>query len=239
MHIEAILYPGQFADLKRRDLSRHVAVVFDVFRATSAELTALVNGATAIVPVVAVEDALAIKRKDPSVLLAGERNSFKPEGFELGNSPLEYAEQRVRGRIIVHTTTNGTLALHSCAGAKAVYLGTLLNLTALAKHLLSLTPYPLTLICAGTHSHFALEDGIAAGALVAELLPAKPALAPSARACLSIWRSAEADPAATLAVSRNARRLREVGLEKDVEYCSRFDTIDRVACAQDGVVRLT
>jgi 2-phosphosulfolactate phosphatase len=232
-----VLYPGQFDELRQRDLSKHVAVVFDVLRATSAELPALANGALSIRPVLEVEEAFKIKRKDPSVLLGGERNSFKPEGFELGNSPLEYTSERVRGRKIVHTTTNGTLALDSCVKAESIYLGTLLGLSALARELLQLKPEHLLLICAGTHSHFALEDGIAAGALVARLLDAAT-LTASARACLAIWRCAEKDPSATLAVTRNALRLKSVGLEKDVEYCSRVDTIDRVAKVRGGEVKL-
>ena len=238
MLIEAILCPGQFAALKKRDLSGHTAVVFDVFRATSTELTALANGAESIVPVGTVEEALAMRKKDASVLLGGERNSFKPDGFDFGNSPLEYTEQQVRGRKIVHTTTNGTLALASCSQAKSIYLGALLNLSALASELACLKPAALLLICAGTHSHFALEDGIAAGALAAKLLPKSPKLAPSARACRSIWRSAERNPAETLAVTRNALRLRSVGLGEDVTYCSQFDVIDRVARVEKGEVRL-
>ena len=76
MLIEAILYPGQFADLKKRDLSKHVCAVFDVLRATSTELTALVNGADCIIPVVTIGEAQEMRERDPAVLLAGER------GFE-------------------------------------------------------------------------------------------------------------------------------------------------------------
>jgi 2-phosphosulfolactate phosphatase len=238
MQIEAVLYPGQFEDLKRKDLGPHTAVVFDVMRATSTALTALVNGAALVIPVQSLEEALEKKMADPSVLLGGERNSFKPEKFDLGNSPLEYTPQVVRGRRIIHTTTNGTLAIDACLGAGSIYLGTLLNLSALAQHLLTLAPGPLTLVCAGTHSHFALEDGIAAGALVAKLLSGKPKLAPSARACLSVWRSVEKNPAEALAVTRNARRLKEIGLTKDVEYCSQFDAIEKVAKVEKGEARL-
>jgi len=238
MQIEAVIYPGQFDTLRNRDLGKHTAVVFDVMRATSTELTALANGAECIVPVQSLEEALEKKRADPSVLLGGERNSFKPEKFDLGNSPVEYTPQVVRGKRIVHTTTNGTLALASCAHSKAVYLGTLLNLSALTEQILLLAPDSLLLVCAGTHSHFALEDGIAAGALVAKLLSAKPKLAPGARACLSIWRSVEANPAQALAVTRNARRLKEVGLTKDVDYCSQFDVISKVARVEKGEARL-
>jgi 2-phosphosulfolactate phosphatase len=238
MFIEVIWHPGEFSDLKRRDLSRHTAVVFDVLRATSTELTALNNGAESVQPVESVEEALRLKREQPAVLLAGERDSFKPEEFDLGNSPLEFGRTIVCGKKIVHTTTNGTRALNACAHAKSVYLGTFLNLSAVAREILHLAPDALVLVCAGTHSHFALEDGLAAGALIGKLQSAKPTPAPSARGCLSLWRSNAARVAETVAVSRNGQRLRSVGLAADVEYCSRVDVVGKVARLGAGGVRL-
>jgi 2-phosphosulfolactate phosphatase len=236
MLIEAVLYPGQFETLKKRDLSRHVAVVFDVFRATSAELTALVNGAARIQPVVSLDEALEMKRRDPAVLLGGERNGLKPAGFDFGNSPQEYTPERVRGKKICHTTTNGTVALKASEDSSSVYLGTLLNLSAMAVEIIRLGPEKLMLVCSGTFSHFALEDGVAAGALIAKLLAARPRLAPSASACLSTWRSVERNPLQGLRASRNARRLAKLGLGMDVEYCSQIDVFNQLArFGRDGV----
>ena len=135
--IEVLFTPAEFEALSKRDLSETVCVVFDVLRATSSMVTALANGAEAIIPVSEISEALEIKREDPNVLLAGERNGLRIEAnltgsisFDLGNSPREFTKNRVAGKRIVITTTNGTRALRSCGHAKTVLIGSFLNLEA-------------------------------------------------------------------------------------------------------------
>src|ERR1043165_3076032 len=115
--IEVLFTPAEFETLRTRDLSETTCVVFDVLRATSSMVTALANGAEAIMPVEEISEALAIKADDPSVLLAGERHGVRIEGtlsggvrFDFGNSPREFTADKVRGKRIVTTTTNGTRA---------------------------------------------------------------------------------------------------------------------------------
>ena len=124
-------------------------VVFNVLRATSTFVTALHHGAKAIVPVSEISEALALRRKQPDVLLGGERDSVRigaAQGsgidFDLGNSPREYAPEKVGGKTIVSTTTNGTRALRACAGAQTVLAASFLNLTATARFLERLQLHP-------------------------------------------------------------------------------------------------
>ena len=145
-HLEVILAPGEFAELRKRDLSTSICVVFDVLRATSSMVSALGNGAGAILPVEDIPEALKERNENPAVLLAGERNGLRIEGrltggvcFDLGNSPREFTEAKVRGKRIVWTTTNGTRALRACIGARAVLVGSLLNLAATAEALRCMT----------------------------------------------------------------------------------------------------
>src|SRR5581483_4631948 len=128
--LEVLFTPADFTALSRRNLDQTVCVVFDVFRATSSMITALANGAVAVVPVGEIEDALALRRQDPAVLLAGEREGVRIRAhltggvdFDLGNSPREFTREVVAGRTIVMTTTNGTRALRSCAHAREVLIG--------------------------------------------------------------------------------------------------------------------
>lgn len=95
---------------------RHV-LVMDVLRATSTIVTALNNGAKRIIPVETVEEAVALKRRCADSLLGGERGGVRPEGFDFGNSPLEYSKDAVQNKTIVLTTTNGTRALVGCQSA--------------------------------------------------------------------------------------------------------------------------
>src|SRR5579859_6920421 len=124
MKIDVILTPPELPALAGRDLGRTVCVVFDVLRATSTFVTALHNGAAAIIPVSEISEALETGKRRPDVLLGGERNGVKirtAEGdFDFGNSPREYTEDKVRERTIVSTTTNGTRALRAATGAKMV-----------------------------------------------------------------------------------------------------------------------
>jgi Phosphosulfolactate phosphohydrolase and related enzymes len=137
--LEVLFSPAEFAVLKERDLSATACVVFDVLRATTSMVTALSNGAEAIIPVSEISEALAIRKKQPGVLLGGERDGVRIRAaqaggvdFDFGNSPREYTAEKVRGKTIVSTTTNGTRALHSCAHAKMILACTFANLNATA-----------------------------------------------------------------------------------------------------------
>src|SRR5436190_9727755 len=105
--LEVLFTPADFGALEQRNLSDTVCVVFDVFRATTSMVSALANGAAAIIPVAEIPGALAIKNKEPSVLLAGERDGVRIRAsltggtdFDLGNSPREFTREKVSGKTI-------------------------------------------------------------------------------------------------------------------------------------------
>jgi 2-phosphosulfolactate phosphatase len=180
MNIEAILSPAELPAFAKRDLRDASCVVFDVLRATSTFVTALHHGAKAIVPVSEIAEAVALRQKQPDVLLGGERDGVRIRAaqtggldFDLGNSPREYTPEKVRGRTIVSTTTNGTRALRACAGAQTVLAASFLNLTATAREIQRRQTSSLVLVCAGTRENIATEDVLAAGAL-GELLLNQP-----------------------------------------------------------------
>ena len=259
MKIEVILTPAELPVLKQRDLRDATCVVFDVLRATSTFVTALRNGAKAIVPVSEISEALARRQKQPDVLLGGERNGVRIRAtqsggvdFDLGNSPREYAPEKVRGKTIISTTTNGTRALRACAGAKTVLAAAFLNLTATAEFLRSLSPAPVVLVCAGTRENPALEDVLAAGALCEMLevgssrcddrtaqraVPTR--FLDSAEIARRTYAQAKSDLAATVRTSENARRLLAIPeLRDDVPFCLRQDAFPIVAKLEaDGTIR--
>src|ERR1700744_986937 len=137
MKIETILSPTELSSLKPSALRSTACVVFDILRATTTFVTALQNGATAIIPVSEISVAMSLRKKYPAYLLAGERDGVKIRArqsggvdFDFGNSPREFTPATVTGKTIVSTTTNGTRALRACAGAKLVLAATFLNLEA-------------------------------------------------------------------------------------------------------------
>jgi 2-phosphosulfolactate phosphatase len=245
MNIEVILTPAELPALKRCDLRATACVVFDVLRATSTFVTALHNGAKAIIPVSEISEALAIRQKQPDVLLGGERNGVRISAngidFDLGNSPREYIPEKVRGRTIVSTTTNGTRALRACAGAQTVLAASFLNLTATAEFLLRKNFENVLLICAGTGENAALEDVLATGALCEIVFTGKAAgtLSDSAEIARRTYALTKPDLAAAIGDSQNGRRLLAIPeLRDDVAFCLQRDILPMVAIMKaDGAIR--
>ncbi len=247
MDIDVVLTPAEFPALAARDLGATTCVVFDVLRATSSMLTALNNGAEAIIPVIEISEALAIQKREPAVLLAGERDGLRigkeltgSVDFNFGNSPRDFEPGKVRGRTIAWTTTNGTRALRACAKAEMILLGAMANMRPLADILDQMRPRRLLLVCAGTFEAAAFEDLFAAGALVDALqhLAAKGSLGDSAQLVWHAFRHVF-DEEELVKASLNARRLlAQPDLAPDVPLCLKRDTIElNASLFGDGSVR--
>jgi 2-phosphosulfolactate phosphatase len=245
--LEVLFAPAEFACLGQRDLCQTVCVVFDVLRATSTMVTALGNGAAAIVPVAEIAEALSLRQRQPEVLLAGERDGVRIEGhltggidFDLGNSPREFTAARVGGKTIAMTTTNVTRALRACAPAAAVLLGSFLNLRATAELIACQRPAQLLMICSGTADQAAYEDVLGAGALCDLLWPqyAQGVVADSAHMARCLFQFEQSDLLSAVAHSRNGRRLMShPDLCEDVPFCFQRDIIRLVAeMREDGLV---
>jgi 2-phosphosulfolactate phosphatase len=246
--IEVILSPAEFPGLAQRDLSESVCVVFDILRATSSMITALANGAEAVIPVAEISEALALRRRRPDVLLAGERQGVRIRGeltggidFDLGNSPREFTPAKVRGKTIVSTTTNGTRALRACAGAKNTLIGSFFNLRATCQWLLENRPHELILVCSGTHEEPAMEDLLAAGAVCERVWPhyAGGHISDAAEIARRIYPLLQSDLLTAMNFARNGRHLLSIPeLRGDVAFCVQRETQSFVAEMQaDGAVR--
>jgi 2-phosphosulfolactate phosphatase len=223
--IQVALCPSEIRRISTMDLSGVTAVVFDVLRATSSIITGLASGAEAIIPVRTVEEARELKSKDPDLLLAGERGGLPPEGFDLGNSPQEF--EQIKGRRVVMTTTNGTLAIEAMKLASRVLIGSLLNIDALADHLFRHRPKNLLLVCAGTGEEFSLEDAIGAGALVARL-PDDLGLSDPAIFVRSLYERVGDDVLEWLRQTKNGKALQNLGKDSDIRRCAQLSVFDVV-----------
>ena len=245
-NLEVLFTPAEFDALKNRDLSNTVCVVFDVLRATTSMLTALRCGATQVFPVKEISDALALRRAlGPATLLAGERDGLRIRAaqsggvdFDLGNSPREFTPERVAGRAIIMTTTNGTCALQACLGARRILAGAFLNLAALAAWVKNQPPTSLLLVGAGTFEQAAYEDTLAAGALGELIWDQFSRHADSAHLAREIYRLGASDlSAAVREHSRNARRLlADPELRGDVPFALQRDAVPFAAELKDGAV---
>jgi len=216
------------------------ALVIDVLRASTSIITALGNGATGVVPVETVEDARARKAALGSgTLLAGERRGDPPEGFDLGNSPREFTPERVRGRTIVLTTSNGTRALLAARPAAAVAVAGFVNAGAAAAWARERSG-DIVLICAGALGKPSLEDQACAGWLTALLVTAEPAatLTPAAEEARDLGLTYGKDLERLGRDSRHARQLAVKGHGGDVAVCLTLDTTTVVPILGPGVDKL-
>src|SRR5690606_3125852 len=108
-----------------------------------------------ITPFAALEECLSMKSK--GYFTSGERDGKKVDGFDLGNSPFEYMDEKLKGQRIAFTTTNGTQAIAKSIGAREIIIGSFLNLTALTNYL-NEGQNDILVVCAGWKGRFNLED---------------------------------------------------------------------------------
>lgn len=216
------------AELDKLQVEGCLAVVIDVLRASTTIVTALARGAREVIPCETVAEARNWKEHEPQVLLCGERNANPLPGFALGNSPREYTAAAVGGRRVVLTTTNGTVALRAAirAGAARIVVGGLNNRAAVAEFCRGWDGN-LVMICAGTRGLFALEDAIAAGAIIT-LLPEDVKLSDGARVCRTLFMTWSRDLAHVLSTTDHGRRLAAQGYAADIPLAAQLDAYREV-----------
>ncbi len=199
-------------------------MVIDVFRATSAIITALQYGVKEIIPVKDIEDALEYKAK--GYITAAERKGEVVEGFDFGNSPFAFMKPELIGETVVLTTSNCTMAMLQVKHAKKVFAGAFTNISALAE-MLYRENEDVLLLCAGWKNKFSIEDSLFAGALTNRLLNnydfGFDSDCDSALSSLTLYHSVKDNIPEFLRKSSHRQRLGHLNLEKDIEYCLKKD----------------
>jgi 2-phosphosulfolactate phosphatase len=193
-----------------------VGIVVDVLRATSTIAQALASGFRRVLCCAEIDDARALRAELPDSLLGGERKAVRIEGFDVGASPREFLEPQAKTLIL--STTNGTSAILKAAErCEEVFLGSLLNLNAVAE---VGRGKDAVIVCAGFQGAFALDDAYCAGRIV-QLLD-------SERTDAAIGADLVARAFPTAADGLNARTYGPPGLEEDIAFCARENVLDVV-----------
>jgi 2-phosphosulfolactate phosphatase len=239
MRFDVYFTPGE---IPPNGLNEGTVVVVDVLRATSTMVEALANGARSIFAVPTTDEAVKIAQNigRDQTLLAGERKCVRIEGFDLGNSPFEFTAERVAGRQLIMSTTNGTAALAAVASAKRVLVASLLNVDAVARELAQ-SREAITVVCAGRERRFALEDAICAGTLavrVYRLLGRRHNWSDAALAAAQLARRYLGSVQRTMHRVAAGRALIELGFAEDVDFCAQVDRYDVVPKLRDRQVVL-
>ena len=207
------------------------AVVIDVLRATSVFTYATHSGVREIIPVLDVEMAHQLKKNYPpeKVLLGGERLCLPIEGFDLGNSPQHYTPERVAGKTLIFTTTNGTAAMHAAKSARAIYLASFLNARAVTECLKN--ENNIAILCAGRLGKETEEDSLLAGCLTVRLTQRRNyQLNEAAERVARLWQEPMnvAQLERLLRKSGGGKSLVRLGLAADITASAQLDTIDVV-----------
>ena len=203
--------------------SEAIAVVIDTLRATSAIVTAFQNGVERLIPVETIDEARDYKKKGYTI--AAERDGYVLDFADFGNSPFNFTREKISGKTIVYSTTNGTQAIQMANSCYRVVIGSFLNLTALCDWL-SKQNRNVLIICAGWKNKFNLEDTICAGAVVEKLLAHNDfqTNCDAAKAACDLWVTAKSDLVAYVDKVAQRSRLREKGLDDVITYCHTPDS---------------
>ena len=244
MEIQSYLTHALVAD----DMSQRgsIAVVVDVLRASTSICTALHRGAREVIPVLEIEDAIRIAAKlDKDVrLLAGERHCVKPDGFDLGNSPLQYTSEVLEGKALVFTSTNGAQAIAKTRFADFRLVGGFANLSALVEYIMTHRDGPdgprrVELVCAGTDGNFSFEDTFGVGAIATALRARVDdvQICDATRAAIELYTLHESRLTDFVMSTHHAQRLQNLGFADDVAYCLSVDTAPVVPIFENSTLK--
>lgn len=247
IHIEVSFIP---AELESKSPKGSLAVLIDVVRATTTIVTALAHGCSYVLPVLHVEEAFQRKHAcedTSSILVGGEREGKRVEGFELGNSPKEYTSDVVHNRELIFSTTNGTRTLLALKGAFEILIVSFVNISAVCEYITKqcqrsspATNHDKTVLiaCSGVKNSFSLEDTVCAGMLVTLLSQRFPETSKttSATSAEILYQHYASDLLQMLLLSDGGKRLIPIGLGDDLQDCAHVDRYDLVPKYVDGKI---
>ena len=222
--IEVCYSPALFPFYKNSDA---VVVVTDILRASSAIVTAFMNGVERIIPVGTLEEARNFKER--GFMVAAERDGIVRDFADFGNSPYNFSPERVKGEQIVYSTTNGTNAINLASSGSQVLIGAYLNISALAKHIKE-AGKDLLILCAGWKNKFNLEDTLFAGALSQLVLEDDQfyTICDATLGSMDLYEAARGDMMTYIDKVAQRTRLKKNNLDDVIGYCHESDLTDLI-----------
>jgi 2-phosphosulfolactate phosphatase len=152
--------------------ARGVVIVIDVIRAFTVAAYAFAGGAARLWLVSAVDEAFALREREPRALLAGEVGGRLIPGFDFNNSPSLMAAADVHGRLLIQRTGAGTQGATRAVNAAHLLVCSLVNAQATATYarkLAGATGGLITLLPTFSRINVVSEDEICADYLEALL----------------------------------------------------------------------
>ncbi len=232
MEVEVCLSPALYPMYHH---SEKTVIIIDVLRATTSICAAFSAGVEKILPVSGIDDAR--KAKQMGYIVAAERDGKVLDFADFGNSPDVFTPERVGGKVIAYSTTNGTQAIAMVASVRNVLIGAFSNLSALSRYLIQ-HPQPVLLLCSGWKNKFNLEDTLCAGAIAEQILQsaAYTTSCDSTHAAIDLWQLAKNNLIKYLEKASHRQRLKTIVDEKIIHYCLQIDTTDVIPRVYNGFI---
>jgi 2-phosphosulfolactate phosphatase len=210
-----------------------IVVIIDILRASSAICTAFANGAVSILPVADANEAREYKSR--GYLVAAERDGFVLDFADFGNSPFNFTREKVEGKTIVYSTTNGTGIINLASSAHAIAVGSFLNIGALTEWIIMQASNTL-LFCAGWKNRFNIEDTVCAGAIASKLMATGlfSTICDSTLAAMDLWSLAHHDLSGYIEKTAQRTRLRDKKLDDCLEFCLTINFTDKIPVMKNG-----
>jgi len=212
-----------------------IVVIIDILRASSAIVTAFENGASKIIPVADVKGAKDYKSR--GYLVAAERDGFVLDFADFGNSPFNFTREKVEGKTIVYSTTNGTGIINLASGSYMTLIGSFLNIGAITRFLIN-QEKDVLLLCAGWKNKFNIEDTVCSGAIAEKLMSSNlySTNCDSTKGAIDLWSLACNDLIGYIEKAAQRTRLRDKKLDECLEYCFTTDITDKIPVMKEGVL---
>jgi 2-phosphosulfolactate phosphatase len=222
-----------------RRLPGKVVIVLDVVFATTSIIAALEQGATEVIPTVDAQTAVieAGQRPAGSFVLAGELNTDTLPGF-VDPWPKALIARELRGKALIYSTTNGTVALNRVSNATHVYAAALVNGAAVARHVSQRhTEETVLVLCSGSGPNFNIEDFYGAGSIVSLLMASRPDYRPTDAALAAAMFHDRWDGLDCLRRSRVGCMMAARDLDDEVVFAAQKDVFETVPEFINGRVR--
>ncbi|MCK4667138.1 2-phosphosulfolactate phosphatase [Candidatus Dependentiae bacterium] len=205
-----------------------LVIVIDILRATSTIPVMLSRNVKKIIPVIEIKEVFNLKKIiNKNSILCGERDGKKIEGFDYGNSPLEFENADIEGKTVIMSSTNGTpTTIKAAELSEDVVFGSFINFRKLIDFIKGISFHKLLLLTSGTQGEFSLEDSVFAGLIVKTLVNIFPdiKLSDSCFSSMIHYEFFQDDIRGMMNITKNGRILRSIHHDPDLDFCAELNT---------------
>ena len=212
-----------------------IIVIVDILRATTMITTMIEKGAEKIIPVRTLEEALDYKKK--GFLVVAERNGKKVDFADFDNSPFSFKSEKVIGKTLVYSSTNGTNTINLVKNSETILIASFLNLSTVSEYL-SNERKDILILCSGWNENYCIEDSLFAGALAIDLINKGQfnTKCDSTLASIDLWNLAKKDLLKNVQKIFQYKRLKDFGFKQILDYCFQLDVSKVIPVYKDEII---